>query len=40
MGQMSTDEAIRTYEQILNDPYSSAQQKAMAEMIIKALRGY
>ena len=40
MGQMSTEEAIRAYEEILNDPNSSPQQKAVAEMALKSLRGY
>jgi len=40
MGQMSTEEAIRFYEKILRDPNSSPQQKAVAEMALKALRGY
>jgi hypothetical protein len=40
MGQMSTEEAIRAYERILNDPNSTPQQKAVAEMALKSLRGY
>ena len=40
MGQMSTEEAIRVYERILYDPYSSLQQKAVAEAILKTIRGY
>jgi len=40
MAQMSTEEAIRAYESILNDPNSSPQQKAIAEAILKSLRGY
>ena len=40
MGQMSTEEAIRAYERILRDPYSSPQQKMVAEMALKSLRGY
>jgi hypothetical protein len=40
MGQMSTEEAIRAYEQILRDPNSTPQQRAVAEMALKALRGY
>ena len=40
MGQMSTEEAIRAYEKILRDPNSTPQQKAVAEMALKALRGY
>ena len=40
MAVMSTEEAIREYEKILNDPNSTPQQKAMAEVIIKSLRGY
>ena len=40
MGQMSHEEAIRFYERILYDPYSSPQQKAVAEAILQTLRGY
>jgi hypothetical protein len=37
---MSTQEAIRAYERILRDPYSTPQQKAVAQMALQALRGY
>ena len=40
MGQMSTAEAIRVYERILRDPYSSPQQIRVAQMALQALRGY
>jgi len=40
MGQMSTEEAIRFYLQILYDPYSTPQQKAIAEIALQSLRGY
>jgi len=40
MAQMSTEEAIRAYLRILNDPYSTPQQRAVAEMALRALRGY
>ena len=40
MGQLSKEEAIREYERILYDPNSSPQQRAVAEMALKAIRGY
>jgi len=40
MGQLSTEEAIRFYERILYDPYSTPEQKAVARMALEALRGY
>ena len=40
MGQMSTEEAIRAYEAILRDPNSSPEQRAIAEIALKSLRGY
>lgn len=40
MGQWTTEEAISFYLQILNDPNSSPQQKAVAEVALQALRGY
>ena len=40
MGQLSTEEAIRVYEKILRDPSSTPQQKAIAELALKSLRGY
>jgi|GEM_PF-4956366 len=40
MGQLTNEEAIRRYEQILKDPRSTPEQKAMAQMALKALRGY
>ena len=39
-GILTTEEAIRRYEKILYDPYSSPQQKAIAEIALKSLRGY
>ena len=40
MGQMSTEEAIRLYERILYDPYSSPEQKAIARIALESIRGY
>ena len=40
MGQMSTEEAIRFYLRILNDPNSSPQQIAIAQIALESLRGY
>ena len=37
---MSTEEAISTYERILNDPNSSPQQIMIAQMALQSLRGY
>ena len=38
--QLSKAEAIREYEKILYDPKSTPQQKAIAEAILKKIRGY
>lgn len=40
MGQLSTEEAIRRYEAILNDPNSTPEQKEMARIALQSLRGY
>lgn len=40
MSQLSTEDAIREWLRILNDPNSSPQQKAIAQMALKELRGY
>ena len=40
MGLMSTEEAIRAYEEILYDPNSSPEQKAVARIALESLRGY
>ena len=37
---MSTQEAIRKWEEILYSPYSSPEQKAIAQMALQSLRGY
>lgn len=37
---MSTQEAIRRWEAILYNPYSSPEQKAIARMALESLRGY
>ncbi|MDR2590315.1 MAG: hypothetical protein LBC71_04955 [Oscillospiraceae bacterium] len=38
--QLSTYEAIRKWQSILNDPYSDPMQKAIAREALKSLRGY
>jgi len=40
MGLMSTEEAIRAYEEILYNPNSSPEQKAVARIALESLRGY